>query len=251
MYDYYLGGKDNYPADRKAAEEVIAMLPDGVIRGTALQNRRFLRRAVRYLVAEAGIRQFLDIGTGLPTMSNVHEVAQSAAPAARVAYVDHDPVVLAHARNMLHGVANTTVAACDLRRPEQILADREVRSLLDFGKPVGVLLVAILHFIQDEEDPRGIIETLMGAVPPGSYLVLSHATADAFPEWAEATRVYAKATSGLRNRTRAEVEALFEGLELTDPGVTWLHEWHPTAGTAEPGEAGRSVGWCGVARKPG
>jgi hypothetical protein len=246
MYDYYLGGKDNYPADRKAAEEVIAMLPDGVIRGTAQQNRMFMGRAVRYLVAEAGIRQFLDIGTGLPTMGNVHEVAQSAAPDVRVAYVDHDPVVLAHARDMLHGVGNTTIVEHDLRRPGEIIADREVRSLLDFGRPVGVLLVAILHFIQDEEDPRGIIGELMGAVPPGSYLVLSHATADAVPEWAEVTRVYAKATSGLRNRTRAEVEALFEGLELVDPGVSWVHEWRPDAETGAPG---RSVGWCGVARK--
>lgn len=249
MYDYYLGGKDNYPADRKAAEEVIAMLPEGIIRGTALQNRKFMGRAVRYLVAEAGVRQFLDIGAGLPTMGNVHEVAQSAAPGARVAYVDNDPVVLAHARDLLHGVENTMIAEHDLRRPGEIIADHRVRSLLDFGEPVGVLLVAIMHFIQDDEDPRGIIATLMDAVPPGSYLVLSHATADAVPEWAEVTRVYAKATSGLRNRTRTEVEALFEGLELVDPGVSWLHEWHPDRETVTEGAASRSVGWCGVARR--
>ena len=250
MYDYYLGGKDNYPVDRKAAEKVIAMLPDGVIRGTALQNRKFLGRTVRYLVSEAGIRQFLDIGTGLPTMNNVHEVAQSLEPDSRVVYVDHDPVVLAHARDLLHGVDNTTIIKHDLREPAAILADPELKDTLDLSKPVAVLLVAILHFIQDEEDPQGIIKTLMGAVPSGSYLVISHATADAVPEWANVTQVYKNATSSLRNRTHAEVEALFSGYELVDPGeVVWLHDWHPDAETPAAEETGPSVGWCGVARK--
>jgi SAM-dependent methyltransferase len=250
MYDYYLGGKDSYPADREAAEKVIAMLPDGVIRGAALQNRKFLGRAVRYLVSEAGVRQFLDIGTGLPTMGNVHEVAQSLEPECHVLYVDHDPVVLAHARDLLHGANNTEIIKHDLREPAAILADPELKATLDLSKPVAVLLVAILHFIQDEEDPLGIVKTLMDAVPPGSYLVISHATADAVPECANVTQVYENATSRLRIRTYAEVEALFAGCELVDPGkMAWPHDWHPDQETPSAEETGPSVSWCGVARK--
>jgi hypothetical protein len=250
MYDYYLGGKDNYPADRDAAERVIKMMPEGTVRTSAIQNRQFLGRAVRDLATEHGMRQFLDIGTGLPTMNSVHDVAKSVAPDSRVVYVDHDPVVLAHARDLLHGVDNTTIIKHDLRDPESILTDPELRAILDLSKPVAVLLLAILHFIQDEDDPQGIIKTLMDAVPSDSYLVISHTTADAVPEWANATQVYKNATSRLRNRTHAEVEALFAGYELDDPGeVVWLHEWHPDPETPRAEEIGPSVGWCGVARK--
>lgn len=249
MYDYYLGGKDNYPADRAAAEKVMAMMPEGAIRTAAVQNRQFLGRAVRLLAGEQGVRQFLDIGTGLPTMSSVHEVAQSAAPDCRIVYVDHDPIVLAHARDMLHGLDNTTIVRHDLRDPAGIMADPELNALLDFSRPVAVLLVAILHFISDEEDPHGIIATLMKPLPPGSYLVISHATADSISELDNVTEVYAKATSSLYNRTQAGVETLFAPYELLDPGVVRLAQWRPDAETGAADGPGGSLFWCGVARK--
>jgi hypothetical protein len=249
MYDYYLGGKDNYPVDREAAERVIKMMPEGTIRTAAAQNRQFLGRAVRDLATEFGICQFLDIGTGLPTMNSVHEVAKSVAPDSRVIYVDHDPVVLAHARDLLHAVENTTIIARDLRDPESILADPELNALLDLNKPVAVLLVAILHFISDEEDPHGIINALMKPLAAGSFLVISHATADSFSELDDAIQVYQRATSTMYNRTRTEIEALFTGYDLIDPGVVWLPQWHPDADTGLADDPGRSLCWCGVARK--
>ena len=249
MYDYYLGGKDNYPADREAAEEVIAMMPPGTIRTAARQNRMFMGRAVRHL-AEQGIRQFLDIGTGLPTMDNVHEVAQRVAPDCRVVYVDHDPVVLAHARNMLQPVSDAAIIGHDLREPEAILADPELRGLLDLREPVAILLVAVLHFIQDGEDPIGILARLMAAMAPGSYLVVSHATADSFHQLDDAIQAYSTASSSMHNRSRAQVRALFSGLELIEPGVVWLPQWHPDADTDLAEDPGRSLCWCGVARKP-
>jgi SAM-dependent methyltransferase len=249
MYDYYLGGKDNYPVDRDAAEQVMAMMPPGAIRTAALQNRMFLGRAVRYL-AGLGIRQFLDIGTGLPTMGNVHEVAQAVAPECAIMYVDHDPVVLTHGRDMLQGVSRTAIIGHDLRNPEEILADKELLGMLDLGQPVALLLVAVLHFINDAEDPRGILNRLMSALAPGSYLVIAHATADSFHELDEAIQVYSGATSSMHNRTHAEVEALFTGLDLVDPGVVWLPRWHPDASTGLADDPGKSLCWCGVARKP-
>ena len=253
MYDYYLGGKDNYPADREAAEEVIARMPPGTIRTAAWQNRMFLGRAVRYL-AERGVRQFLDIGTGLPTMGNVHEVAKEVSPDCRVVYVDHDPVVLAHGRDMLDSVSGAAIIGYDLRQPEAMLADRELRELLDLSQPVAVLLVAVLHFIQDAQDPLSILSRLMAAMAPGSYLVISHATADSFHELDDAIQAYSGASSSMHNRTRAQVEALFTGLELVEPGVVWLPQWHPDAGAGLAdglaGEPGRSLCWCGTARKP-
>jgi hypothetical protein len=251
MYDYCLGGKDNYPADRAAAEKIISMMPPGTIRTAALENRRFLGRAVRYLVTEAGIRQFLDIGTGLPTMESVHEVAQAVASESRVVYVDHDPVVLAHGRDMLNGISQATIIKHDLRRPEQILADEELGRALDLGQPVAVLLVAVLHFLRDEDDPRGIIRRLMEAMSGGSYLVISHATADSYPEVDEATKVYGGANVSAHSRSRAEVEALFAGLDLVDPGIVWVPQWHPDAATGLQDDPGRSLCWCGVARKRG
>ena len=155
MYDYYLGGKDNYPADRAAAEHIIASMPKRRGPDAAVQNRKFLMRAVRHLTADLGIRQFLDIGTGLPTMNSVHQVAQSVAPESRVVYVDHDPIVLAHSRNLLHGNERATIIRQDLRDPAGILADPELRAMLDFRQPVAVLLVAVLHFVADADDPYG------------------------------------------------------------------------------------------------
>jgi S-adenosyl methyltransferase len=255
IYDYYLGGKDNYPADRAAAEHIIASMPSGVVRTAAVQNRKFLMRAVRHLTTDLGIRQFLDIGTGLPTMNSVHQVAQSIAPESRVVYVDHDPIVLAHSRNLLHGNERATVIRQDLRDPAGILADPQLRATLDFRQPVAVLLVAVLHFVADAEDPYGVVKALMDPMPAGSYLVISHFTADSFDEQAAAAaQGYQNATSSVHHRTRAEIADFFAGHDLIDPGeLVWAPRWRRDADddpevAANPG---RSLSWCGVARKPG
>ena len=252
MYDYYLGGKDNYPADREAAERAIATMPPGVVRTAAMQNRRFLGRAVQHLAGELGIRQFLDIGAGLPTLNNVHEVAQSIAPDCRVVYVDNDPVVITHGRALLHGTENATIILGDLLDPASILADPDLRSVLDFGQPLAVLLVAVLHYIADHEDPRGLVTALMDAVPAGSYLAISHFTADGYPQADDFARVYEKANANVYARTRAEVAELFGGCDLADPGtVVWVPRWHPDSAPGRDTEPGESLLWCGVARKSG
>ena len=181
VYDYLLGGKDNFAADRAAAEQLIAVSP-GVREGVRA-HRAFLRRAVRYLAAEAGMKQFLDIGTGIPTQGNTHEVAQEIVPEARVAYVDNDPIVLVHGRALLtsHPAGKTTVIEADLRRPEEILAHPDVRDTIDFSRPVALILAGVLHFLTDEEDPHGVVERLKAAVPSGSHLLLSHVTLDFAP----------------------------------------------------------------------
>lgn len=252
MYDYFLGGKDNYPADREAAEKAIALMPPGVVRGAALQNRRFLIRAVRYLVGEAGIRQFLDIGTGLPTMENVHEVAQAIAPRSTIVYVDYDPVVLTHARDLLLHNDRAKIIGHDVREPERILADPELRALIDLNRPVAVMLVAILQFIRDSEDPAGLVRRLMDPMPSGSYLVLSHTTADSDAQARTAAEIYDKATAPMLLRSHAEVTGFFCGLDLVEPGVVWPSRWHPDDETQQEqqDETGASYFWCGVARKP-
>ena len=229
IYDYYLGGKDNYPADRELADQILAIAPES--REMARVNRAFLRRAVRFLAGEVGIRQFLDIGTGLPTQGNVHEVAQDVAPDAKVVYVDFDPIVLTHGRALLAG-DNIAIVRGDLRNPEGIVAHPEVRELLDFDQPIALLLVAILHLVKDEEDPLGIIARLREAMAPGSHVAISHATADFDPERAvEALKVY---RGMLVVRSRPQVEALFAGFELLDPGVVELPRWRPDAETRVP-----------------
>src|SRR5580700_227785 len=222
IYDYFLGGKDNYPADRAAGDQITAYLPN--IREAAQINRAFVRRAVRYLVNEAGIRQLIDIGTGLPTMGNVHEVAMEADPAARVVYVDHDPVVLAHARNMLQGTPNAVIIGYDMRAPADILADRDLRRLVDFDEPVGILFVSMLHFLSDADDPAGVIGELLAPFPPGSHLALTHGTAD------DAAQVNDAATTRMYVRSRAEVLELVRGLDLVEPGLVRTPEWHPEPG---------------------
>ena len=251
MYDYMLGGKDNYPADRAAAQRTFAVLGEDVVRGTVLQNRQFLGRAVRYLAAERGIRQFLDIGTGLPTMNSVHEVTQSVAPDSRVVYVDNDPVVLAHARDMLHGLPGTMITNHDLRDPRSIVRDPRVRAMLDFEEPVAVLLIAVLHFVADAEDPVGIVSELMAATPPGSCLVVSHLTADHYTGAEKVEAVYADTTPGLHLRSRSAIESLFCGLPLLPPGeLTYTGDWHPDEETPAASSPGGSSIWCGVAQKP-
>jgi hypothetical protein len=247
IYDFLLGGKDNYPADREAAQELLAAIPD--VRMFALQNRAFLRRAVRYMAGQRGIRQFIDIGTGLPTEGNVHELAQEAAPDARVVCIDNDPVVLAHGRAMLHGVADTAIIEHDLRRPAAILADPDLAKLIDFGEPVGLLLVAVMHFIPDEDDPAGLIGQLVAALPSGSLVALSHATADSRPESAKGERVYDRATAQAHARTRDQVLALVAGLELVEPGLVWAPQWHPEPDVDPDPDPGRSHVYVVVGRK--
>jgi S-adenosyl methyltransferase len=248
IYDYLLGGKDNFAADRAAAAELIRLIPDGA--AACRENRRFVRRAVRYL-AGRGIRQFIDIGTGLPTRGNVHEIALEAAPDARVVYVDNDPVVVAHARALLAKPAAPAVAAIsgDLRSPGQILRDPELGAMIGLDRPFAVLATAVLHFIGDDEDPYGITQTLIAAMPPGSYLVISHITSDdiAADAGRGAQAVYEGATAQARPRTRDEIARFFDGLELTGPGVVSVGAWRPKPLAAQP--KGRTLLYVGVGRK--
>jgi SAM-dependent methyltransferase len=246
MYDFFLGGKDNFPSDREAGAKVNAALGDVMTHDIVWENRRFLQRAVRYL-AESGIRQFIDLGTGLPTQGNVHEIAQEVEPEARVVYVDNDPIVLAHGRALLATNATTTVITADIRDPAGILDDPELGALIDFSQPVGVLFVAIFHFIRDSEDPSGILAAFRERLAPGSYLALSHLTTDGpdAGEIGQVVEVYKNATSPIMFRSRQEITGLFDGFELTDPGITRPWQWRP-----EYGVAGPQTDWllAGVAR---
>ena len=246
IYDYLLGGKDNYPADRAVGEAMIAQLPN--VRQAVQLNRSFLRRVVRYLVGEAGIRQIIDVGAGLPTVGNTHEVALAASPRARVVYVDHDPVVLAHARSMLHGIPGTAVIARDMLKPDEILADPALRELVDFGEPVALLYLSILHFIADEDDPAGLIARLLAPFPAGSYVAISHATYDTAPEVKEVERVFDEASSQGHVRTRAQIRQLVAGMEIIEPGLTWPQEWRPDPGEHVPENAAESYYCVVVAR---
>ncbi|HEY2281760.1 MAG TPA: SAM-dependent methyltransferase [Streptosporangiaceae bacterium] len=245
VYDYWLGGKDNFAADRAAAEQVLEAKPG--IRDNVRANRRFLARAVQFLAAEAGITQFLDIGTGIPTANNTHEVAQSVRPEARVVYVDNDPIVLAHARALLTSVAGpTTFIDADLRDVGAILS--RAGQTLDFSRPVAVMLIAVLHLIPDEDDPWSIVASFMDAVPSGSYLVLSHPARDVETERSEqAVRRYNQhVAAAMRRRSRPEVARFFDGLELAEPGLVQMHQWR-----ADPTDlVAPSSGYAVVGRKP-
>jgi S-adenosyl methyltransferase len=228
IYDYLLGGKDNFEADRAAAATIVEAAP-GVV--TSMRaNRDFMRRVAHHMAAELGFRQFLDIGTGLPASQNLHEVVQAVAPDSRVVYADNDPIVLAHGRALLRSRAEgkTVCINGDLRNPEAILEAAGTRETLDLGKPVAVSLIAVLHLILDDEEAHRIIDTLMGALPPGSALALSLVTADSAPGEASAG-VAAFNASGIpiRARGQAEVEALFRGLDLIEPGVVLVNHWMP------------------------
>jgi S-adenosyl methyltransferase len=246
VYDYLLGGKDNFEADRRAGEEGIALFPQ--VRQSARAARAFLARAVRYLAGEAGIRQFLDIGTGLPSGENVHQAAQDVAPESRVVYVDYDPIVLLHAETLLTSTPEgvTAFLECDLREPEKILA--AAASTLDFGQPVAVLLFGVLHFIEDSEDPDGIVRTLTDAVVPGSYLAINHLADDLYPEMVAFTRnTNAQRPRSLATlRSRERVTRFFDGLDLVEPGVVQISKWRARCEleAKAPGAL-----WGGVARK--
>ncbi len=240
IYDYLLGGKDNYPADREVAEQVLAIAP--VTRDVVRDNRAFLRRVVRFLAREAGIRQFIDLGSGLPTQGNVHEMAQAIAPGAGVVYVDNDAMVVTHSRALLAG-HDTIAIHGDLREPDAILGHPEVGKLIDFDQPVALLLVAILHFIPDDQDPLGIVARYRDGLPAGSYLAISHGTrdvpvrpdmsAEAMAEMgAKVERLYQQTTTFMATRTRAQVERFFDGFDLVDPGVVEIQRWRPEGPTS-------------------
>ena len=248
VYDYLLGGKDNYPADRAVAESMIAQLPN--VRTAVQWNRAFLRRVVRYLVGEAGIRQIVDIGAGLPTVGNTHEIALNASPEARVVYVDHDPVVLAHGRNMLHGVPNAAIIERDLLAPDEILADPVLRSLIDFGEPAAFLFLSILHFVSDEADPAGLIARLLEPFPAGSHVAISHATPDTVPEVNDVERIFDEATEQAHVRSRVDIAKLVAGMDILEPGLAWPPEWRPDPGDEVPANAAESYYCVVVARKP-
>ena len=249
-YNYWLGGKDNFAADRESADAIEAVFPH--IRTAAVENRRFLRRAVRFLAREHGIRQFLDIGTGLPTADNTHEVAQSVDPASRVVYVDNDPLVLTHARALLTGDprGRTAYLQADLRQPADILGHPELAATLDLGRPVAVLLVAVLHFLHDDDEAATAVRTLVEAMPPGSFLTLTHATADLLPPSVTANLGHAKGSASFAGRSRPEVLRFFDdnGLELVDPGLTTVSDWRPEPGTTPPPPEQVSV-YGGVGRR--
>jgi hypothetical protein len=246
VYDYWLGGKDNFAADRVAGDRVLAATPG--LRYRVRANRAFLGRTVRYLAAEAGIRQFLDLGTGIPSADNTHEVAQRAAPDARIVYVDNDPIVLRHAQALMRGAPEgvTTYIEADLREPAPIL--RQAAATLDFGQPVAVMLLGVLHLVSDTEDPWGLVATLLESVPQGSYLVISHPALDISEAQAAGQRAYNQNVATPQTlRTRDEVARFFAGLELVPPGLVQVHQWRPDPEDAAPDGTVSAHG--GVARK--
>jgi hypothetical protein len=255
LYDFYLGGTANYPADRAAAEKIRARMPE--LADAAWANRGFHQRAALWMARDMGIRQFLDIGSGLPTQNNTHQAVRKAAPDARVLYVDHDPLVRVHADALLTGEGNTQVITADLRDPESVLKTPEARDLLDFSQPVGLLMTAVLHFVSDGSDPYGLVARYAAELAPGSYVALTHITADQKPPAAVSAilDIYANATEQIYMRTRDEVERFFEGLELIPPyeggkpAVTYVGEW----GAEDPALADSDGSrWCygAVGRRP-
>jgi S-adenosyl methyltransferase len=255
LYDYYLGGTDNFRADRDAAERIRARMPE--LADAAWANRGFHQRAALWMAGTAGIRQFLDIGAGLPTQNNTHQAVHRVTREARVVYVDNDPLVRVHASALLTGAAATRFVTADLRDPDGVLNHPQTRELIDFSQPVGLLMTAVLHFVADGSDPHGLVARYVAELAPGSYLALSHITADQKPPAATATilDIYEHATEQIYMRSRAEVQRFFDGLELVPPyeggaaAVTYVGEWG-----AEDPELADSDGsrWCygGVARRP-
>jgi hypothetical protein len=255
LYDYYLGGTNNFRADRDAAEQIRARMPE--LADAAWANRGFHQRAALWMAGTAGIRQFLDIGSGLPTQNNTHQAVHRVTREARVVYVDNDPLVRVHASALLVDAGETRLVTADLRDPEGVLNHPQTRELIDFSQPVGLLMTAVLHFVSDGSDPYGLIARYVAALAPGSYLALSHVTADQKPPAATAAirGIYANATEQIYLRSRAEVERFFDGLELLPPyegaaaAVTYVGEW----GAEDPDMAdsdGSRWSYGGVARRP-
>ncbi|WP_267241899.1 SAM-dependent methyltransferase [Streptomyces sp. PR69] len=249
IYDYYLGGSHNFEVDREAARKAMEFMPG--LPKIMQAHRAFMRRAVHYAVSR-GVTRFLDIGSGIPAFGNVHEVAREADPAARVVYVDHDPVAVAHSRAVLEGDGLSAVVAADLRKPCDILHSHEVTSLLDPGRPVALLLVCVLHFLQDADDPYGAVAELRDALPPGSLFIASHASYEGMPvpeQQADgAIDVYRNIRNPIVMRTRAQVEGFFEGYEMVDPGLVSPPLWRPSGPTDQEDPYAFS-GFAGVGRK--
>jgi hypothetical protein len=248
VYDYWLGGSHNFLADQDLGRAIAAVEPNA--RAGAQANRAFLGRAVRFLAA-VGIRQFLDIGSGIPTQGNVHEVAQQASPGSRVVYAEVDPVAIAHSTAILAGNQNAAIIDADLRDPRKLLADPAVRRLIDLGQPAGLLLVMVLHFISDAEDPWQIVATLRDSLEPGSYLVLAHATSESRPAVARAAEtVYNRSVAtDIHMRSRADILRFFDGFELLDPGLVYIPQWRPDSPADVPADPGKFWVLVGVARK--
>jgi SAM-dependent methyltransferase len=248
VYDYLVGGSHNFLADQDAARALVAIDPDGPVFARA--NRAFLGRAVRFLAA-AGISQFLDIGSGIPTAGNVHEVAQQARPDARVVYADVDPVAIAHSKAILAGNPNAAIIDADLREPGKIITSPQARRLLDLTQPVGLLLVAVLHFIADAEDPWQIVASLSDALAPGSYLVIGQATHEGRPGTARAfEKVYNQSVATqMHLRSHAQIARFFDGFQLADPGLVYVPLWRPDSPGDVPADPSRYGNLVGVARK--
>jgi hypothetical protein len=246
-YDYWLGGKDNFAADRESGDAIAAAFP--TVRTAVIENRRFVRRAAAFLAEHAGIRQFLDIGTGIPTSPNVHEIVQGIAPASRVVYVDNDPIVLAHARALLTSSPEgaTAYIDADLRDPDKIINDANLRDTLDFSRPIALMLGAILHFIPDQDDPYGIVARLVGALPKDSYLVISHTTNDFLtPE--EVAEIVSGRWGPFFARSEAEFARFFKGCELVPPGIASVAHWRAEAEPHPRPTAADAYTYCAVAK---
>jgi SAM-dependent methyltransferase len=248
IYDFLLGGKDNFAVDRAAARALLAAVPEAA--RAARGNRAFLTGAVRFLAQEAGIRQFLDIGTGLPARGHVHEIAREADPMARVVYCDNDPVVMAHANALLADASTVAAAECDVRFPDQLITHPRVRALIDFDRPVAVLLVAVLHFLEDSDGPWGAVRSIKDRLAPGSYLVVSHVTGDEITLEAlrQARAVCQGASAPGTARSREDIERFFDGLDMVEPGVVDVAVWHARRSARQIRPA---LFYAGVGRKPG
>jgi hypothetical protein len=246
VYDYYLGGSHNFAVDRKMADEAIRLWPE--LPAMMRANRRFLRRAVTYLGGQ-GITQFLDIGSGIPTVGNVHEIAQRENPQARIVYVDNDPVAVTHSRAILAQTPGAVVVEADLRDPDEIVDDPQVRELLDLGRPVALLLVAVLHFVPEQDDPYAAVAALCDRLPTGSHLVISHASSDGQPELAAThQKLYERTPTPMSMRTGEQIARFFSGLRMVPPGLVPIPLWRPDEGAANvAGE--RMVGYAGVGFK--
>ena len=251
IYDYLLGGKDNFAADREAARQLLVATPD--MAGIVRDNRSFIGRVVRYLAGEAGIRQFLDLGGGLPTQTNVHEMAQRIAPDARVAYIDNDPVVWSHGQALLASGDRVAMVHADLREPAAVLRHPDVLGLLDLAQPVAVVCACVLHFVADEEAPHRIIAEYRDRIAPGSYLAISHGTTGTAEEDPDdlvgsVTSIYRQASAQLHVRSLPDIQRFFDGFDLIEPGVAWINDWRPDPGIPPAGQPRSLRG--GVGRKP-
>ncbi|WTW95032.1 SAM-dependent methyltransferase [Streptomycetaceae bacterium NBC_01309] len=249
MYDYYLGGKDNFAVDREASDQLSLAAPG--TQALAVNNRRYLQRAVRVLAEQYGVRQFLDHGSGLPTQDNVHQIAQQVHPASRVVYIDNDPIVLAHGRALLADNATTTVITADMRDTDAVMSHPDVEKLVDFDEPVAALFVSVLHCVPDSDDPGALVRRVMDRLAPGSFIVVSHLVSDDDPVRERLTDFMLTATQGNWGRVRRteEVTAFFDGLDLLDPGLGEISAWRPDGRPAPVQESTEWIEFGGVARK--